>query len=241
MSIVASSNREIEQACVFILYSALFDVLDGIVARFTRTSSRFGVELDSLADVVSFGAAPSFILYKAYFQSLNGPGIAISALIMIFAALRLARFNIQLTGLDKSHFSGIPAPISAVTVSSFFLFYYDKNFSHYSSEIFAYAIAIILPLLMVSKLKYDSFPKFSIIAIKAQPVKSIIILIIIIMIAVSKGEGLFAFCLFYISSGIFRGFKNQFRKLFFSKKSSDQETEESFGNPPLREKFKSSD
>jgi CDP-diacylglycerol--serine O-phosphatidyltransferase len=227
MSIVSSSNGETIQACLFILYSGFFDVFDGIVARITRTSSRFGVELDSLADVVSFGAAPSFILYKAYFYSNGGLGVAIASLIMIFAALRLARFNTQLSGFDKSHFSGIPAPISALTVSSFFLFYFDKNFDHYTSVIFTYVIALILPLLMVSKLKYDTIPKFSIRAIKSQLVKSIVILIIILLIAVTKGEGLFAFCLFYISTGLFRGIRNQFRRIFFSKKTGADETDES--------------
>lgn len=233
MSIVASANHDIDQACLFILYSGLFDVMDGIVARITRTSSRFGVELDSLADVVSFGAAPSFILYKAFFQSHDGLGVAIAALIMIFAALRLARFNVQLAGFDKSHFSGIPAPIAAVTVSSFFLFYFNKNFGQSTSQIFTYAIAVVLPLLMVSKLKYDTFPRFSFNALKTQPVKSIIIFIIILFIAVTKGEGLFAFCLFYISTGIFRGSVNQFRRLFFGKKAHNHETEKSL-------KFKSS-
>ncbi len=226
MSIVASSNGEIEQACMFILYSGFFDIFDGIVARFTHTSSRFGVELDSLADVVSFGAAPSFILYKAYFSSHDGLGIALAALIMIFAALRLARFNTQLTGFDKNYFSGIPAPLAAITVSSFFLFYFDKNFNHYTSEIFTYSIAFALPLLMISKFKYDTFPKFSIGAIKSQPVKSIFILIIILLIVFTKGEGLFAFCLFYISTGIYRGMKNQIRRLFFKKKFIDEQSEE---------------
>src|SRR5437016_7829328 len=113
---------------MFIIYAGLFDAFDGVVARFTGTSSRFGVELDSLADAVSFGVAPSFILYKFYFYHLDGLGIAISALIMIFASLRLARFNTQLAGFDKNYFSGVPAPLAALTVSAFFLFYFDKNF-----------------------------------------------------------------------------------------------------------------
>jgi len=226
MSIVSASNGEIEKACLFILYSGFFDIFDGIVARFTHTSSRFGVELDSLADVVSFGAAPSFILYKGYFQTHDGLGIALAALIMIFAALRLARFNTQLTGFDKNHFSGVPAPLAALTVSSFFLFYYDKNFSHYTSEIMTYSIAIALPLLMVSKFKYDTFPRISLNAFKSQPVKYLFIVIIILLIAFTKGEGLFAFCLFYLSTGIFRSVKNQFRRIFFRKKYSDEETEE---------------
>ncbi len=218
MSVINADALQFEQAALFILYAGLFDMFDGVVARFTGTSSRFGVELDSLADLVSFGVAPSFILYKVYFYSLDGIGIALSALIMIFGALRLARFNAQLVGFDKSYFSGVPVPIPAVTVSSFILYYYNKNFNAYTSEIFIYCIAIILPLLMVSKFKYDTTPKFNKREVKEHPVKTIIVILSVILIAVTKGEGLFAFCMFYISTGIFRSTKNQVRKIFFGKK-----------------------
>jgi CDP-diacylglycerol--serine O-phosphatidyltransferase len=142
MSLISAEAENFNQACLFIIYAGLFDAFDGVVARFTGTSSRFGVELDSLADVVSFGAAPSFLLYKAYFFQNDGFGIALASLIMIFGALRLARFNSQLVGFDKNYFNGIPVPIPAATVSSFFLFYFNKNFSPQVSEIFVYAIAI---------------------------------------------------------------------------------------------------
>ena len=234
MSLISAEAENFQQACLFIIYAGLFDAFDGVVARFTGTSSRFGVELDSLADVVSFGAAPSFLLYKAYFHLQDGFGIALASLIMIFGALRLARFNAQLVGFDKNYFSGVPVPIPAVTVSAFFLFYFNKNFSPQLSEIFVYSLAIVLPLLMVSKFKYDTAPKFSKRDIKEHPVKFVIVLLSAILIAVTKGEGLFAFCLFYISTGIFRGIKNQGRKFFFAKKiSNEKQTEENL-------KFKSS-
>src|SRR4030095_5560849 len=204
MAIVEASSGPLEQSCFFIIYAALFDAVDGVAARFTHTSSRFGVELDSLADIVSFGAAPSFLLYKGFFQSGDGFGLALASLIMISAALRLARFNTQLVGLDKNFFSGVPAPVSAITISAFFLFYFNKNLSYNASEIFAYVLAILLPVLMLSKYKYDTTPKFSLNAIKAQPVKFIIVLLIVVLIVVTRGEGLFAFCLFYLSTGIFR-------------------------------------
>lgn len=228
MSIINADALKFDQAALFILYAGLFDMFDGVLARFTGTSSKFGVELDSLADLVSFGVAPSFILYKVYFYTLDGFGIALSALIMIFGALRLARFNSQLVGFDKNYFSGVPVPIPAVTVSSFILYYYNKNFNAYTSEIFIYCIAIALPLLMVSKFKYDTTPKFSLREIKEHPVKSIIVILSIILVAVTMGEGLFAFCLFYISTGIFRSTKNQLRKFFFGKKlrSEDENTDD---------------
>jgi CDP-diacylglycerol--serine O-phosphatidyltransferase len=225
MSIIHASSGDIQNACMFIIYAGLFDVFDGVVARFTGTSSRFGVELDSLADVVSFGAAPSFVMYKAYFIQHEGFGIAVSALVMIFAALRLARFNAQLVGFDKNFFTGVPAPIAAITVSSFLMFYFNKNFNAQLSEIFIYILAVLLPILMLSRFRYDTLPKFSMREIKQKPVKFIIIIIAAALIILTRGEGLFAFTLFYLSSGIFRGVKNLLKKLFFPRKTSG-DTEE---------------
>lgn len=218
LSIINASSGNIDQACLFIFYAALFDMSDGIVARFTRTSSKFGVELDSLSDLVSFGAAPSFILYKAYFYQLNGIGIALSSLIMIFSALRLARFNTQLVGFDKNYFTGVPVPISAITIASFFLFYYNKIFTSYSSIVFALILSILLPVLMLSRFKYDTTPGFSKNELKKHPVKFIFIFLIIIFIAATKGEGLFAFSLFYLSTGIIKSIMNFFRKHVFKRR-----------------------
>jgi CDP-diacylglycerol---serine O-phosphatidyltransferase len=225
ISIIHANNSEIALACMFIIYAGLFDAFDGVVARFTGTSSRFGVELDSLADAVSFGVAPSFIMYKAYFAQHDGFGIAVSALVMIFGALRLARFNSTLVGFDKNYFTGVPVPIAAVTISSFFLFYFNKNFNAQVSEIFIYILAILLPILMVSKFRYETTPKFSLREVKEKPVKSIIVFLAIILIIITKGEGLFAFSLFYLSTGIIRGTYNTIRKTFFKKKNRGDEEE----------------
>jgi CDP-diacylglycerol---serine O-phosphatidyltransferase len=224
MSIIHASSGNIEQACLFIMYAALFDTFDGVVARFTGTSSKFGVELDSLSDLVSFGAAPSFILYKYYFYQLSGPGIALSSLILIFSAFRLAKFNVTLVGFDKNFFTGVPVPISAITISSLFLFWFDKNFNHQTSVIFLYVLTFLLPILMLSKFKYDTTPKFSLKEIKAHPVKTTLIFLIIILIIITKGDGLFPFCIFYLSTGIFRGIKNKLKKLT-RRKSTNEEAE----------------
>jgi len=217
MSLVHSANANLEQACLFIIYAALFDAFDGIVARFTRTSSKFGVELDSLADAVSFGAAPSFLLYKFYFYRLDGPGIALASLIMIFSALRLARFNAQLSGLDKNYFIGLPVPASALTVASFFLFYFNKGFNLQVSMVFAYILSILMPLLMVSRFKYDTLPKVSVNEFKNHPVKTIVVGLILLIVLLTGGEGLFALCLFYLSTGPIRLAGNLFKKAIFRK------------------------
>ncbi len=223
LSVINAANGELNHACMFIIYAALFDAFDGVLARFTGTSSKFGVELDSLADVVSFGFAPSMILFKFYYYHLDGIGIALASLPMIFSALRLARFNAQLVGFDKNYFSGVPVPISAITISSFFLFYYDSNFGHDLSVVFVYVLTFLLPVLMLTKFKYDTTPKFSKRAFKAHPVKTTLIILIIIMVLVTKGEGLFPFCLFYLGTGIFRWTVNITKKMFRTKSYTDEE------------------
>ena len=225
LSIINAAENNLDQACLFVIYATLFDAFDGVVARFTGTSSKFGVELDSLSDLVSFGVAPSFIIYKAYYYNLDGIGIALSALIMIFSALRLARFNAQLVGFDKNYFNGVPVPITALTVSSFFLFHYNKNFSSDISFVFVYILTFLLPVLMVSKLKYDITPKFSKRAFKMHPIRSVTVILIIIMILVTRGEGLFPFCIFYLATGIYRGTINTTRKFLRSARHHDASEE----------------
>lgn len=225
MSLVHSSHGDFDNAALFIIYASLFDAVDGIAARLTRSASRFGVELDSLSDVVSFGAAPSFLIYNIYLYELGDIGMVISSFILIFAALRLARFNVQLTGLDKEKFSGLPAPMSAFTVCTFVLFYFDKILSRDASIAVLFALAVLLPVLMVSRIKYDTLPKPSIASVKKNIIPYSVLLIALILVIVTKGEGSFSFCMFYIFSGIFRSIKNKlFRKKHHS--GSDDTVEE---------------
>ena len=223
LSVINAANGNLNQACLFIIYASLFDAFDGVVARFTGTSSKFGVELDSLADAVSFGVAPSFVMYSFYFSHLDGIGIALASLPMIFGALRLARFNAQLVGFDKNYFLGVPVPITAITISSFFLFHFNKNFSPDLSVAFVYILTFLLPILMLSKFRYDITPKFSKREFKAHPVKTTLVILIIIMVFATRGEGLFPFCIFYLSTGIYRGMVNSVRKMFRSKPHTDEE------------------
>jgi len=207
MSIIFAAKGDFTNACLFIIYASLFDAVDGLAARLTKSSSQFGVELDSLSDVISFGAAPSFLLYNIYMDQLGDIGIVLSSLLMVFAALRLARFNVQLTGFDKNKFNGLPVPMAAMTIVSYILFYHNKIFSPVVSEKVLLTLSIALPLLMVSRIKYDSLPKPSLIVIKNNPIIFIILFIAIVLTIATKGEGSFSFCLFYIFTGIIRGIK----------------------------------
>jgi len=208
LSIINAAKGEYTDACLFIIYASLFDAVDGLAARLTKSSSQFGVELDSLSDVISFGAAPSFLIYNIYMNQLGDIGIVLSSLLMVFAALRLARFNVQLVGFDKNKFNGLPVPMAAMTIVSYILFYHNKIFSVAFSEKVLILLSIVLPLLMVSRIKYDSLPKPSLSAVKKYPIIFIVLFIAIVLTLLTKGEGSFSFCLFYIFSGIIRGIKD---------------------------------
>jgi CDP-diacylglycerol--serine O-phosphatidyltransferase len=208
MSIINAAKGDTTDASLFIIYACLFDAVDGLAARLTKSSSEFGVELDSLSDVISFGVAPSFLLYNVYLKELGDIGIVLSSLVMVFAALRLARFNVQLVGFDKDKFNGLPAPMTSITICSYILFYHNKILSERVSQTVILILSISLPLLMVSRIKYESLPKPSLYAIKKNPIVFIILLLAIILTIITNGEGSFSFCLFYIFSGIIISIKN---------------------------------
>src|SRR4030066_1622388 len=168
LSILSASEGNFNYAAWLIFIAAIFDALDGLVARLTNSSSELGVELDSLSDIVSFGAAPSFLLYKTYFYSMDIWGIIISSLPLIAGGFRLARFNIQLVGFEKSFFLGLPIPSSALTIASFVLAFYNDGFHKPISD-FITPMILVLSFLMVSNIRYETLPKISIKGIKEKP------------------------------------------------------------------------
>lgn len=206
MSVISSSHSEYEQAVLFIGYAAVFDVLDGLVARILNSSSDFGVELDSLSDVISFGFAPSFLLYNSFFKDYNAIGILVSSMVMAFSAIRLARFNVSLTGYTKDVFYGIPTPMSALIVCSYYIFYHDKIFSHNISEILIFVVTIGVSLMMVSKFRFPVMPSFNVKAIKANPFHFTLLAIGIIIIIVTKGVALFPLSILYVLLGMITTF-----------------------------------
>jgi CDP-diacylglycerol--serine O-phosphatidyltransferase len=212
-SIISASQGNFIYAGWLIIIAAIFDTLDGFMARLTKSSSELGVELDSLSDVISFGAAPSFLLYTTYFNQFDTFGVIISSLPMIAGGFRLARFNVQLVGFDKSYFTGLPIPSSALTIVCFILSFYNDG---YPEELKIYIIPMVLlvSFLMVSKVKYDTLPKFSLSEIKKNPLLYIAYLIALVVLILFKVKGLFFIFVFMIVFGIFR----QIFEYFLTKK-----------------------
>lgn len=162
VSIVNASSGEYIYAAWLIIIAAIFDTLDGWMARLTKSSSALGVQLDSLSDLVSFGVAPAYLIYRIYLIDFNATGIIISSLLMIAGGFRLARFNVQLVGFDKTFFTGLPIPSSAITVATFIIAFYEKHRGfNPSALVFIIPMVLILSFLMVSRVRYDTLPHFN--------------------------------------------------------------------------------
>ena len=159
-AIVLTFDGRHQWAALALFIGMVLDMLDGKVARLTRTTTQFGVEFDSLADVVSFGVAPGLLLYSWALQPLGRVGAGAAALYVICGALRLARFNV-LTGVtDRRYFIGLPIPGAAGVVASTILFFDEPDFGR--PGLFALACATyVLAFLMISNIRYYSFKDFN--------------------------------------------------------------------------------
>lgn len=205
LSIIYTSQSNYIYAGWLIIVAAIFDTLDGLMARLTKSSSELGVELDSLSDVVSFGAAPSFFVYQFYFYQFDAAGIIISSLPLIAGGFRLARFNVQLVGFDKKHFTGLPIPSAALTIATFILSFGSNNYSSLHDKILL-PMVLILSFLMISKIRYETLPKFSSQNIKEKPLQFIFIFFALIAIIIFNVKGLFFSFVAMILLGIIRHF-----------------------------------
>lgn len=205
LSIVNSADGRFDVAAWFIILGGIFDSLDGVMARITRSSSAFGVEFDSLSDVVTFGAAPAILVYRLHLYQLEGIGLLISSLLLIFGAIRLARFNIQLVGYDKEHFTGLPIPASAITIVGFVLSFRDEVFGlrGIAADVLA-PMVVVISLLMVSKVKYDTLPKLSKRDLKKHPVRAVSFLAAALLLIFTEGRVLFFIFAVFISVGVLR-------------------------------------
>lgn len=205
LSILHTNKGDYTYAAWLIIIAALFDALDGIVARLTKSSSKLGVQLDSLSDVISFGVAPAFLIYSTYLNNFDTAGIIISALFMIAGGFRLARFNVQLAGFDKTFFYGLPIPIAAITISSLILTFYSP-ITGYPVNIAMIIIPLILILsfMMISRIKYNSLPKISLSSVKEHPLQFLLLLTAGILVVITTGKAFFYIFVFFILFGIFQ-------------------------------------
>lgn len=160
-SIVQAMNGKFEHAAVAIFIAMVLDGLDGRVARLTHTQSEFGAEYDSLSDMVSFGVAPSLLMYEWAFRDLGKMGWFAAFIYCAGTALRLARFNTNIEVVDKRYFQGLPSPAAAALIAGFVWVMLDNQFSGRELRWYAVALTVFAGLSMVSNLRYYSFKQFN--------------------------------------------------------------------------------
>ena len=160
--IVAASRGDFMSAGWFIIFAGVLDMLDGTVARFTRTGSRFGAELDSLVDAISFGVAPGFVMYELFFADTQWSW-TLSFVYITAVVVRLARFNIEQGGEAKRYFHGLPSPAAGMTLAAFYPWSQTGFFDAYLSDLPWQQIMavgmVLLAILLVSHVPYARFPK----------------------------------------------------------------------------------
>jgi CDP-diacylglycerol---serine O-phosphatidyltransferase len=157
-SIVSAVSGHFELAALMIMIAFVCDGLDGRIARASRTSSQFGIEYDSLSDVVAFGVAPALLAYSWALQPLGAIGIIASGLFVVCSALRLARFNVQTGSIDKRRFVGLPVPGAAAMIAGVALAYsYCELQSPRALCVMMLPLTIALGALMISRVPYPSF------------------------------------------------------------------------------------
>jgi CDP-diacylglycerol--serine O-phosphatidyltransferase len=180
--IVYSIRGEFATAASFIGFAMVLDMLDGRVARMTGATSDFGIEFDSLADVISFGLAPAMMSFLWGLQPLGRLGWAGSFLFVAAAAVRLARFNIQSGSQDKRYFVGMPSP-AAAAVPAATVFAYPAGFQIPAHAIGVLAMVIVPAMLMVSTIRFRSFKAIDAQSRRTYPVLIIMALVIVVLAA----------------------------------------------------------
>ncbi len=162
-SMVLASRGEFYRAGWYIFFAGILDTLDGRVARLSKTGTRFGAELDSLVDVVSFGVAPAFLIYQLEFASAGQAEWIFCYFYVMAAALRLARFNVTQAGRAKHAFIGLPSPAAGMTLATFYPFtttdLYQNLFRSLPRHALMEWLMILLTILMVSNVRYATLPR----------------------------------------------------------------------------------
>ncbi len=199
-AIVAAMNQQFEPAAVAIFVAMVLDGLDGRVARMTNTQSEFGAQYDSLSDVISFGLAPSLVMYEWSLASLGKLGWLAAFVYTAGAALRLARFNVQLAVADKRYFTGLASPAAAAVVAGMVWLGHDMGLDGVALNWLTFVLTAGAGLLMVSNMRYYSFKDLDVKG-KVPFFAMLIVVLIFVLVSTDPPKVLFGTFLLYALSG----------------------------------------
>jgi CDP-diacylglycerol--serine O-phosphatidyltransferase len=199
-AIVAAMDGRFVAAAWAIFVALILDGLDGRIARMTHSTSSFGVQYDSLADLVSFGVAPALLVYLWALKPFKQFGWVAAFLFVVCGALRLARFNVQTGSIDPRYFNGLPIPAAAMVIATCIAFYYQIGAwapeKHHLILVMIYGLSF----LMVSNIRYFSFKKVEL--FKRHPFQTLVAAVLL-FVAVAAAPELMGFPLMcaYVTSG----------------------------------------
>ncbi|MFA5668441.1 MAG: CDP-diacylglycerol--serine O-phosphatidyltransferase [Balneolaceae bacterium] len=227
LSIISVAKGDFVLGAQLIVLAGLFDVLDGLMARLANATSDFGIELDSLSDMVSFGVAPGFLIYQFSLHELNMLGVLISALPPLCGAIRLARFNVNARlAPTKDIFIGLPVPAQAIILAAFYLTFRNEvdlfsGFEHGINAVLM-PVVITISLLMVSTIPFDKIPRFDRQSLKQEKGKFILFFAYLLLILFFKEHGLMVVITIFILKALITG------AIHFFKDDYDPGTEDVF-------------
>ncbi|HIX61183.1 MAG TPA: CDP-diacylglycerol--serine O-phosphatidyltransferase [Candidatus Halomonas stercoripullorum] len=199
-SVVAGINGDFTAAAVAIFIAMILDGLDGRVARMTNTQSAFGAEYDSLSDMLSFGVAPALVAFNWILQDIGKTGWVVAFLYVACAALRLARFNVQIGSTDKKWFIGLPSPSAAAFVAASVWTFHSFDAEAFGFKLLMLIVVAAAGILMVSNIRYYSFKEIDL----KGPVPFVVLLAIVLgFVVISVEPSVMLLLLFtgYVASG----------------------------------------
>jgi CDP-diacylglycerol--serine O-phosphatidyltransferase len=200
---------DFKRACWMLILAVILDGLDGMIAVLTRSCSRFGIQYDSLADLVSFGVAPA-VLLVADFQIREGGQVkptplywAMTVVLVVCVALRLARFNVQASTEEKKSFQGLPSPTPAAFIALLLISFEEYQYALPPQVLFV--VVVILGILMVSSIPYPSVKKSDF--FRTQPISALLLVVFVFALIVMEPVGMMLSMVFgYILFGIIMRF-----------------------------------
>ncbi len=226
-AIMSAINGTFVYAAWAIVLANIFDGLDGWIARLTNTTTRFGVELDSLSDLVAFGVAPAVMMYKWTLMPFGRLGWAAAFLFVACGALRLARFNVQTGSSASKAFKGMPIPAAATILASVVIFHYGADMTPEIPEknVFFPLFTIVLSLLMVSTLRFHGLKEIDFKEKKPFWVLIVFVLMLFVLL-IHASTAIFVFAMAYLLWGIIENVMLLLRKKQDKQDDEQNETEE---------------
>lgn len=202
LSILSSLDGQANTAAWLVILAGFFDALDGWIARFSGSTTKFGIELDSFADFVSFAIAPAVMLYSFELYILGKWGFLLGFVFIVCGAFRLARFNLSAKSEKKYYYTGLPIPVAAGTFAGYTLFC-NEIWGSLKYPEFLVSILIAFSALMVSSLKYDTLPNTNFKS-RHNNLKLLYLLVAIVALFIKPQLAFFPLGMVYVLSGIAR-------------------------------------